>query len=109
MDQALNTEFRARVLVVDDEHSIAGTLAIILAKSGFETAVAHVSPAEPEHCRPAASSSRYPLAGSTLIFVAVTNPAVKFRPIGLSLGRFADILCFRLKCLSDALGDCRAR
>ncbi|HKO20692.1 MAG TPA: response regulator [Acidobacteriaceae bacterium] len=42
MDQALTTnEFRARVLVVDDEHSIAETLSIILAKSGFETAVAH--------------------------------------------------------------------
>lgn len=41
MDQALNREFRARVLVVDDEHSIAETLSIILAKSGYETAVAH--------------------------------------------------------------------
>lgn len=41
MDQALNTEFRARVLVVDDEHSIAETLSIILTESGFETAVAH--------------------------------------------------------------------
>lgn len=29
------------MLVVDDEHAIAETLSIILAKSGFETAVAH--------------------------------------------------------------------
>jgi CheY-like chemotaxis protein len=41
MDQALKTEFRARVLVVDDEHAIAETLSLILTKSGFETAVAH--------------------------------------------------------------------
>ena len=41
MDQALKNEFRARVLVVDDEHAIAETLSLILAKSGFETAVAH--------------------------------------------------------------------
>ena len=42
MGQALATsEFRARVLVVDDEHTIAETLSVILAKSGFETAVAY--------------------------------------------------------------------
>ena len=41
MERALNSEFRARVLVVDDEHSIAETLSIILAKGGYETAVAH--------------------------------------------------------------------
>jgi CheY-like chemotaxis protein len=41
MDQAVKTEFRARVLVVDDEHAIAETLSAILAKSGFETAVAY--------------------------------------------------------------------
>ena len=35
------TEFRARVLVVDDEHAIAETLSLILAKSGFDTAVAY--------------------------------------------------------------------
>ena len=42
MDQALKAESRVRVLVFDDEHAIAETLAIILHKSGFETAVVHI-------------------------------------------------------------------
>ena len=41
MDQTIKGGFRARVLVVDDEQSIAETLSIILSKNGFETAVAH--------------------------------------------------------------------
>lgn len=40
-EAAAGTEFRPRVLVVDDERIIAETLGIILTKSGFDTAVAY--------------------------------------------------------------------
>lgn len=40
-ESPLADQRRPRVLVVDDERVIAETLAIIISKSGFETAVAH--------------------------------------------------------------------